>query len=250
MNTYATATGVIFFDGEPCISPSLKAWLAPLVSGESKVVVVPADDTGIGVPGVVVYSEAEGGARLDDFEEPMRAALRACGIEESRVDELDSVGLFIDLAQHYGVSDHLATVLQEVESGDVDGISITTAVEMAMAFCIGHNIKGALSLTGIFSDRTTLWGFGGYAELTTRCSDGRVRTGAITPQWLLQGLLDDRERIGARIEERLARTFAELMPLGEAETVLTRAAQRVRSMADAATAVPANLLAVERPRGG
>jgi hypothetical protein len=248
MNTYADATGVIFFDGEPRISPSLKAWLAPLLSGELKI--VPADETDIGIAGVAVYSEGESEFRLDDFEEPMRAALRACGIAESSVEELDGDGLFIELAKHYGVSDHLSMVLQEVQSGDLDGISISTAVEMAMAFCIGHNIKGVLSDTGIHSDRMTLWGFSGYAELTTRCSDGRVRTGTVAPRWLLQGLLGNPGGTGAQIEQRLAETLAELMPTDEAAVLLTRAAERVRSMADAAAAVPANQFAVERPRGG
>lgn len=179
MNTYSVTTGVLVFDGEPIITDGLKAWLEPLLTGGCEL--LPAAETGLGQTGLGLYEEDDSYIQIEDLEGAVRLALRAHG-EEPGADE-DVQDLVEDLIDASGQRENAAWLVDLIQSGEE--LDASELVRCALMFADGHNARAAALQTGVFSDKTRLWSFGGYTELVQRRADGTVDNTVISPRAMM-----------------------------------------------------------------
>lgn len=211
MNTYSVTTGVLTFEGEPVITEGLKAWLEPLTKDGIRV--IDADMTHLGVPGVGLYQQDEDSFMLDELEEAVGIALRARGIEPAEEQSVEE--LVMALIEASGQSARLQWLADIAESGE--HMDPSQLVECALWFGDGHNAKAAALQTGIFSDKTRLWSFGGYAEVVQRRGDGTVDNTFIGARDLMTKALGKPRDLA----QSMGRLAAELVAPEDAEAFLS-----------------------------
>lgn len=205
MNTYSVTTGVLVFDGAPNITEGLKAWLHPVQHRGPQD--IPPDDTYLGVPGVGIFQEDEDSVYIDDLQGAIETALRARGVEPD--DQADMGELVEQLIEVSGVGEAAAWIKDKIQQEET--FEASDLVRCAMLFGDGHNARAAVLQTGIFSDKTRLWSFGGYAETVQRQADGSVGYACVAPRQLAFAAARGTQPLA----ESMGGLAQALVPLGE-----------------------------------